>query len=67
MRYTVMYMQRKNTLNQKFQVWTSHFSTSVCGTPNEQAVATTKSVEEGGTDASKGDVGPLFGQTYYKQ
>ena len=67
MRYTVMYMQRKNTLNQKFQVWTSHFSTSVCGTPNEQAASTTTSVEEGGTDASKGDVSPLSGRTSYKQ
>ena len=62
-----MYMQRKNTLNKKFQVWTSHFSTPVCDTPNEQATATVASVEEGGTDASKGDVGPLSSQTSYKQ
>ena len=74
-----MYMQTKNTLNLllpitsieyiyiKFQVCTSNFSTSVCGTSNEQVVATVASIIEGGTNASTGDVGALSGRTSYKQ
>ena len=45
-----------------FQVCTSNFSIFVCGTPNEQAVATARSVVECGIDASTGDVAVLSGR-----
>ena len=79
--YIVMYANKKHiksivTYNinyiyiyiyQKIYVRTSNFSTYVCNTLNEQVVATSTSVIEGGIDASIDDLDALSGHISYKQ